>query len=1450
VLVVALVTGSGPASASGLGLPPIIASALGGLGVDLDDLLEDAIAALPLPDLSQVPGLPGGAAPVLPLPGAGSLPAIPDLGPLLPLPLLPDLDGLAPPPLPLPDPVTLPDLPSVPMVPAVPSIGDLPLPVPAQLEALFVDLTVQETLPGGGTATTTARLAPYSPATVDTDGQPGDGAEILALATIGTDGLTLRVEQLPGAAQPYRAKVVGTITDPTSSSGRYSLGFDGRAQGAPDAVDLGVALAGGGGSVTVRTVGAGPSLDLLASVAQGGTEALSAMAGLAPVPASTVISIAGDRVGFEVSEPTVLDLQLREGARTTSARVDRIPRSLTLVRSTSVAGEEVLALTASGRIASMAMDVVEPGSVAHLALADVPPSVTLSRSPARVRVEAPGRIGVVELTLHRGDAAPTLPDPAYVHVTDEGVAARLTGLTEAEATVGGSGPLRALVAADPGPFRVLLETGDRSTDLAVRDLPGRLEVALDPAAGLLSYEASAPIERITAALADPGGLGGGLTTLDLLLLDLPASLSLGVAAGGTGVDLDAHGQRIGLIEASGNGATVPAAGDGLFIDDDGLALRLTGLRRLQASVADPARLVLHKDAGPFRASIHDGARQLELDVLDAPEVLDVTVDPTGLTMSNSAPIARITARASDPAGLLGRATDLQVTLLEVPAALTLGLDASGGLVQLDTGGAAIGLLDLVATSTPATPQAVPAGADGVVFEDTPDRFGVAARLTGLRAASVGTRASDQATVLALDKAPGAFTFRVVQGARTVEGTFADLPDGFTAALSPTGDLAYQGTAGIDRIDLAMSDPSGISGRATRLVATLLGLPASLELATDAGGGTLALDAHGARIGLLELALADAATAFPTVAGGGDGVTIVDQATAYGLAARLTGLRAASVALSGTPITVALTKDPGPFRVRLDQASRQASLDVLDLPATLSASINPAGSLAYAASAPIARLDLDLTDPAGVAGRAVRADLTLTGLPTSLTLGFAASGDVITIDAGAGSIGLLDLLLTSGPVATVPAGSDGVTVTDSTASYVVAARLSGLRRLTGNLSTVPVRLAITKAPGPFGLDHSTGGRVLHASVEDLPSSIDLSFDPAGALGYTASSPIGRIAASLSDTAGIGGRYKTADLVLTGLPSSLDIGFAGAGGSFQADARGATIGSIEALLTSGPVEAIPAGRDGVIQRDLTDRAVTVVRLTGLRQASLTVGPPTDAFVTSTGGRPFTATLQSLEGTKVETVAFDLAALATTVRAIVPAGTSNITYSASSTTPSLSFSTNAGSRESMAASLAPVPTALAVCTAADNRCFRFPNEAANAGSVLVTASSHTTVNLFDCLVGPCTNPAKSLRATNLFVRKLGFQANTSNTGANGYVSLDTDNTALRGFVELRTGNGTFDPRINARFGNTTQTSSLVSENRIGRWSFFGVSQSASGSITCGGSSLSVQLFGLTFDVTDFLC
>jgi hypothetical protein len=325
-----------------------------------------------------------------------------------------------------------------------------------------------------------------------------------------------------------------------------------------------------------------------------------------------------------------------------------------------------------------------------------------------------------------------------------------------------------------------------------------------------------------------------------------------------------------------------------------------------------------------------------------------------------------------------------------------------------------------------------------------------------------------------------------------------------------------------------------------------------------------------------------------------------------------------------------------------------------------------------------------------------------------------------------------------------------------------------------------------------------------------------------------------------------------VTLRDLPGSLTLDWSPGSGVVRADAGTATIGLIEFLLTSGPVESLPADRDGVVLRDLADRYVVFARLTGLKKIEAVLDPP-DVTLETLGGRVLSIDLQEQAGSSVDFTRVTLDRLTPSVRLrmVETGGRRDITYTASSATNSLALDTNTGNRGNLHASMAsPLPASVSFCAAQDLSCTppadRGGRSRANAGSVRLAASEHTTVNLLDCVrpLSGCTrsNATEFTEVSNMRVRVMGFDADASSLGESGHIYLDTDDHGLTGRILNIDGSGGFEAVFPSGFR---------SQNRLGKWSLWGLSKSKSGSIACPvGTSLDVRVIGIWFGVTGYLC
>lgn len=1141
-----------------------------------------------------------------------------------------------------------PDLPAGP--PQVPGAAESPTPTPSSSPSPAITPTVPTVplpsplsyriattyrAPDGQLIekSTNAILLVPTPVDVDGDLEHNQTPDVLAQLTIDAGRATFRTSTFPGGTLQLPLRIEAILDDPRGSTNlKVAFGYDALSSAAPAVFSSTIQLIGSDRvtslGLDIETAGAGSTLAVVGAVYEQGPngsriDPQDGRIEFSPVPAAAHFGILqGSDFGIQQSgvdlsteTPTRAQVVIRNirgvAEQRTDLLVDKVPNVLSLVLTDQADGRKTYGYQATARVARLELTVsdLRSGQIAEqfaLLIEDMATRVTLVQdTPTHATFTADGPVGSIGAGSANGRAISWLEDPAYLYSTDRGAgdsfAFRVRGLTRAEYDTGD--PFLVDVDIAPGPFLVRIEDGARTLNARITDLPGHVRLRFSETTGTIDYTGSGAIGRIAVDITDPDGISGRATEMHLVLDDVPTQLSMSFGAAGQQIRLDAGGSRVGLVTfllTSGPQIEVEEGFDGVVLEDVpahyAVAVRLTGLRLVSVSTGDaPYTLELRKNAGPFLIALTQGTRTLRIEVRNLPDALTATIDPAGrLEYSASAGIGSILAGGFDPEGLSGRATRLRLSVTDVPAALRLDF-SSADATTIDANDVRIGSIDLLLTSGPE--PVVDEGFDGIVLEDVDDHYFLAARITGLKLASVSTAAP---YALTLTKDAGPFLVRLRQQQRFVEVKALDLPSSITATLDPSGALEYTASDGIERFTVFITDPAGVSGRGVRLWLDIRGLPQALTLDLPATG-RVSLDAHGSTIGLIDFLL----TSGPdlSVDEGYDGIVLRDTDALFAIAVRLNGLELAAVSTSA-PYSLQIAKEAGPFLVDMVQDARTTRVEVHDLPDSLAMTLDPAGGAQYTGSAPIDRVSVNIADPAGVSGRATSVRLDLVQLPAQLDVAFGA-GQTVSVDANGGSIGLIDLLATSGPVLALPGGYDGVSLEDLESHYAFAVRLSGLR-LVSVSTAAPYALDIRKDAGPFLVNLAQGARTTRLEILNLPTSLQATLDPAGSLSYQASASIASLIADVTDPAGVAGRATKFHLDVGGLPPALSLSFS-ADSSVSLDAGEGSIGHLEMTATSGPPVEVEAGYDGVVLDDLQDRYGLAVRMTGLRSASVSTAPP---------------------------------------------------------------------------------------------------------------------------------------------------------------------------------------------------------------------------------------------------
>lgn len=389
--------------------------------------------------------------------------------------------------------------------------------------------------------------------------------------------------------------------------------------------------------------------------------------------------------------------------------------------------------------------------------------------------------------------------------------------------------------------------GNVGANLAVQDLPTQLQVGYSPSQGAVTYLASATVPQILATATDPSGIAGPATSARLLLQQVPTEFDLALGQGASSVSLNAHGRTIGLVQVeltNGPSQTVAAGQDGVIVQNTSagyeIFAQVYGLQKVSfAQSSSAVNASLQTTGGvPFTANVADGSLTAALGIDNLPSSLavDYSASQGTFTYQASAVVNQITATVADPAGIAGPATSARVLLQQVPTVLDLTFGQAATSVSLNANGQTLGLIQVELTNGPS--QAVPAGQDGVIMQNTPSGYEVFAQVYGLQKVSFTQSASGvSASLQTTGGVP--FTASVTsqpQGG-SVSTTDVTLDD-----LAPTLAVSYAPSSGGTNVTYQASQPENSLSVSTNaggspLHAVMNVVPASFSLAFGSGNQT-------------------------------------------------------------------------------------------------------------------------------------------------------------------------------------------------------------------------------------------------------------------------------------------------------------------------------------------------------------------------------------------------------------------------------------------------------------------------------------------------------------------------------------------------------------------------------------------------------------------------------------
>jgi hypothetical protein len=475
------------------------------------------------------------------------------------------------------------------------------------------------------------------------------------------------------------------------------------------------------------------------------------------------------------------------------------------------------------------------------------------------------------------------------------------------------------------------------------------------------------------------------------------------------------------------------------------------------------------------------------------------------------------------------------------------------------------------------------------------------------------------------------------------------------------------------------DPSepGIE-RTTELDATLRQVPSTgrLEQVSDT---RVRFDAPSGPIGstTVDFASYEPGEALPRLQPLDDEYLVAEVTPAASSAqVRLLGLERFEVD-AGDPLVVDATHRGGPFHLLAgvtevpeegDPVHRTLTAEVLDLPATARITVSPpclsetapdeapcradAGAFTYDGSGVIGSMTVDVVSSAPLVDEATHAQLRAVGFPTGLIGRFDADTETLTASLPDGALDLFELRVwTPGATVELPTGLQGVQVQDFTDTYAAFARLTGLSHATVSWGADRQVVDVAHDAGPFDLlidtfDPDTGAppRQIFGRLRDLPAVARFEYAPERqracepaelepcvhpmAVVYRGDDEIRSMDVRVRGAEEVFGRAHDVHLLASDVPTELDLVVDSAAARATGAAPGASA-DFSLRLDACSLSCQPSGGssdgnapedpdDGILLRDLEDRYLALLKITGLRHLDLGWGDEYSVDVTKAPGR----------------------------------------------------------------------------------------------------------------------------------------------------------------------------------------------------------------------------------------
>jgi len=701
----------------------------------------------------------------------------------------------------------------------------------------------------------------------------------------------------------------------------------------------------GSDDVTVTSVTPGVAAPINAGGASATLQALVTLAGTleAPEPTATITRLPGAPAALPVQIDIVVGLP--EGATLRfgyDARASTAPDSSKLSFPVIALADSALRLRALSQTSnpySVTAGVAGPGgenAVPSVKLrADLPQppptfEVGVAASPApQVSVLGAGVSTFdanVSTTVVRDAAIRTLFDTEFKGVVNQG-ALTVSGPTSLKWTGGGTtGKVGATVTTTTN------GTQTERVQTTLTEVPTLAQFATS--GGQIDYTGSGTLGSLKSKVQAKIGFGGGtfyLRHLQLKIEQLPSGTAIDLEPGENGVGVDVPpGKKLQLLELVGASTVPNGPGDVISISPgppgaitnptlEPIIFRykdsFQGEKLVEISVRDLAGLRAQPSESGFSVKVAGAAgRQLVVDVdatdydqmtvssdaatpqklaasIDSlPGILSIAAGVNGFGYSASQPVERLRVTRDDQR--TEGARDFDVIANDLPTAITALPIASGGF-RVNASGP-IGVFAARVSSNSTLPMlGLGSQEDGLRILDTPDRYEVSVRATGLQKVSLATASG---MLFSLQHSGG----RDLRASVERRQGFEDLNATVTASKIPAKvdfetrgkGLQWEASAPLASMNAAISRKYGNGPGSTQVTRVAVSsLPSSLSL--QVGQGASRLTTSGT-IGTIRARTGGAeATTLPAV-GNADVLENRTVITNPGITAVLRGLRSFSV----------------------------------------------------------------------------------------------------------------------------------------------------------------------------------------------------------------------------------------------------------------------------------------------------------------------------------------------------------------------------------------------------------------------------------------------------------------------------------------------------------------------------------------------------------------------------